>query len=165
MEGRCPTESATLWYQDPRHLLWIHLLTQWTLEILPGVRGSLYHWPSFSVARQCQNFPTNQVKLSLKFQFDLETESEAQALMIHVFSKVHKDRDLAISCRPGAKGNETQEALLRKEDELAESQSWMESMATGGIIHSSFVFCHTAIIENLHLHIQSINSSSEHWWF
>lgn len=58
--------------------------------------------------------------------------------MIQLYSEVHEDTDLAISCRPGVKGNETLEALLRKKkDELAGSQCWIKSLATQGVRHFS----------------------------
>lgn len=57
--------------------------------------------------------------------------------MIQLYSEEHEDTDLAISCRPGVKGNETLEALLRKTDELAGSQCWIKSLATQGVRHFS----------------------------
>lgn len=44
--------------------------------------------------------------------------------MIQLYSEVHEDTDLAISCRPGVKGNETLEALLRKK-----KMSWLAHSA------------------------------------
>lgn len=85
--------------------------------------------------------------------------------MIQLYSEVHEDTDLAISCRSGVKGNETQEALAGKQDELAGSQSWIKSLATQGVIHFSFAIVYIVMIENLHLCVDSVNSFSQHVLF
>lgn len=85
--------------------------------------------------------------------------------MIQLYSEEHEDTDLAISCRPGVKGNETLEALFRKKDELAGSQCWIKSLATQGVTHFSFAIVYIDMIENLHLHVDSVNFSSQHVLF